>query len=477
MQLASHGPRGIPRVSNLISGGQTSRSIHIPAYVRVKPTAPLPNVSTTQRVLSKTRTLLNRFVGHLTTPGLQQVSHASSLAHGARSAAPGRMNTIQQRMSLPVRHALSRPVQPLHFPRGPAVPPRSVAQVGLGTARNFHSGRSVFQNLVDNVPIVGRAFYEADWEINMKRDREAMRKIMHKSKKENKTKEMMKPKSEIKSYTISATEDQTEPSPEEMNKYFDAPVAPEVTTYLLIPLAPTPTSRVPLDPNGSGHPSLLPRSSLMSMHNEHEMHGLRVSSLFSRLDAAKVWENGAICSSYASHADKHGVCTILKVEFVGWNIAQVRGVIGEAGTGWCVLEEEHISRAPDEDDDDLSDASSILSGISSPVGPPPGLFDSPESVTDSFVLPTLDFSSAFIDGSGTQRAESPVLSRTSSTSDIFAADVVEYDDPWSDAEVSETDSLEEVSSVGSRLGFSYDFASRSSSDLEAQYRPREDMFY
>ena len=460
----------------MISRGQTPRSIHIPTHVRAKPTTP-PNISTTQRVLSKTRTLLNRFVGHLTTPGLQQVSHASSLAHGVRSAAPSHMSTIQQRMSFPVRHALSRPAQPLYFPHGPAVPSRSVAQVGLGTARNFHSGRSVFQNLVDNVPVMGRAFYEADWEINMKRDREAMVKIMHKSKKENKSKEMMKPKSQMKSFAVSVNEDHIAPSSEQLDKYFETPVTPEVTTYLLVPLAPTPTNRVPLDPSGSGQPSLLPRSALISMHNEHELHGLRVSSLFSRLDAAKVWDHGASCLSYASHADKHGVCTILKVEFVGWTVAQVRGVIGEAGTGWCVLEEEHTSRAVDEDNDDLSDTSSILSGMSTPFETTDSLFDTPETATNSFVLPTLDFSSAFVDGPSPQRADSPVLSRRSSTSDIFAASVVEFDDPWSDAEISDTDSMDEVSSVGGRLGFSYDFASRGSLDIDDQHRPREDMFY
>ncbi|KAL0576211.1 hypothetical protein V5O48_005778 [Marasmius crinis-equi] len=477
MQLASHGPRGLPRVPNLISGGQASRSIHIPAHVRAKPPAPphVPNVSSTQRLITQTRTLLTRFVGHLTAPGLQQASHASSLAHSVHGAAPGRMSTIQQRLSYPVRHALSRPVQPLYFPNGPAAASRSVAQVGLGTARNFHSGRSVFQNLVDNVPVVGRAFYEADWEINMKQDREAMRKIMRKEKKENKMKEMMKPKSELATVVSSIDEEVAEPSVPEMDKYFAAPVAPEVTTYLLVPLAPTPTNRVPLDPNGTSHPSLLPRSSLMSMHNDHELHGLRVSSLFSRLDAAKVWDRGAVCSSYASNADKHGVCTILKVEFVGWTLPQVRGVIGEAGTGWCVLEEEHTPRSLEEDDDNLSDASSILSGISTPFETEP-VSASPELVTDSFVLPTLDFSSSFL-GAEPRPTESPTLSRTSSASDIFAGATIDFDDPWSDAEVSDTESLDEVSSASSRLGFSYDFMSRNGMESEPQYGPREDMFY
>ncbi|KAF9265851.1 hypothetical protein L218DRAFT_956820 [Marasmius fiardii PR-910] len=455
MQLASHGPRGLPRVSNL-PAGKTSRSIHIPAYVRVKPTAPPNFSSSSQRIFSQTRAFITRFIGHLTAPGIQ-LSHASSLPHTVRTGAPGRMSTIQQRLSNPVRHALARPS--LHLPYAPTFASRSVAQVGLGTARNFHSGRSVFQNLVQNVPVTGRAFYETDWDMKIKRDRAAMKKVMSEGKKKSRRGEMLKAKNQISAVALPAIADSAEVSTQEMDRYFTAPITPDVVTYLLIPLAPTPTSRVPLDPNGGSarHP-LLPLSSLASMHNSHEMHALRVSSLFSRLDAANVWERGVVCSSYASHADKDGVCTILKIEFTGWTVAEVRGVIGEAGTGWCVLEEEHTQRVV-EDDDDLSDASSILSGISGPLSVPEGSPLSPESVSDSFVLPTLDFSSSFPDSH-----ESPVLSRTSSASDLFSEISMEVDDPWLGVEVSDSDS-------GSRLRFSYDFARRSDLDLEDRYRP------
>lgn len=285
-------------------------------------------------------------------------------------------------------------------------------------------------------------------------------------KKKSKKGEMLKPKNQVV-FTDFAPAESAEFATQDMDKYFLASTTPNVTTHLLIPLAPTPTGRVPLDPNGgsSRHP-LLPLSSLASMHNEHEMHSLRVSSLFSRLDVANVWERGAVCSSYASHADKHGVCTILKIDFTGWTITEVRSVIGEAGTGWCVLEEERTQKpAREEEDDELSDTSSILSGISGPFSVPESISLSPRSVSDSFVLPTLDFSSSFLDSNP---HESPLLSRTSSTSDLFSEFSIEVDDPWSDVEVSDSE--------GSRLRFSYDFARRSDMDLEAQYRPQEDMF-
>ncbi|KAK7037476.1 hypothetical protein VNI00_010968 [Paramarasmius palmivorus] len=241
MQLASHGARGLPRVPNVKAGGlSAARSIHIPAYVRVKP-ADIPNHSAAKRIISQTRTLVSRFIGHLTTPGIGQVSHvSSSVAQSIRGAGPGRMSTIQERLSYPVRNALARPIQPLHFPRAPTFASRSVAQVGLGTARNFHSGRSVFQNLVEM---------------------ESMRKRKAADENKGKTKEMIKPKLTISSLGSSLDTQETQPSVPEMDEYFAAPVVPKVTTYLLIPLAPTPTNRTPLDPNG-GRSSLLPYSSL-----------------------------------------------------------------------------------------------------------------------------------------------------------------------------------------------------------------------
>ncbi|ESK88273.1 hypothetical protein Moror_1304 [Moniliophthora roreri MCA 2997] len=471
MQLASHGARGIARVPNVKAGGHAARSIHIPTYARVVP-ADIANPSAAKRIVSQTRTLLSRFIGHLITPGIGQASHAASpLVQAVRGAAPGRMSTIQQRMSLPVRNALSRPIQPLYFPHAPTFASRSVAQVGLGTARSFHSGRSVFQNLVENVPIAGRAFYEADWQVDMKTRRESMRKRETVSAAEKKSKEMLKPKLTVSSLGSSLeTSQENQPSVPEMDKYFAAPVIPNVTTYLLIPLAPTPTNRTPLDPNGSG-PSLLPYTSLASIHNGHELHALRVSSLFSRLDAANVWDRNVICSPYATHADLEGVCTILKVEFIGWTGAEVRSVIGEAGTGWCALEEEFTK--PERDDEDaFSDTSSILSGISgeipaSAVATPPWLEES-SSATDSFVLPTLDFSSSFLGGNV---QESSQISRSSSTTDLFSEVNMEYEDPWSDAALSESES--EIWSGGSgRLGFSYEFSRRSIEDDG----PREVLF-
>lgn len=429
MQAASHGAR---RIRHVPPGIGPARSIHISASAKATPVKS-PSVGAAKRIVSQTRTFLSRFVSHLTAPGLSAQAPVS-VPQALRGSAPGRMSSIQERLSFTARHALSRPAQPLFFPRGPAAPFRSIAQVGLGTARNFSTGRSVFQNLVENVPIAGRAFYEADWAVHMQAERDAMKKTLKVKDGKSERKEMLKARNVSTSISVQYSLPESTP---EMDQYFAAPAAPLVTTLLLIPLAPTPTNRVPLPPDVSDHQSLLPLPTLVSIHNSHEMHSLRVSALFSRLDAANVWEKGVVCSAYAERASMQGICTILKVEFVGWTVAEVRSVIGESGTGWCALEE---IKPQQEQDDSFSDTSSILSGISDDES-----ISSPFLVepAQSLVLPTLDFSSSFI------AASPPTLSRTSSS--IFSD---EESDPWAES------SSDEGWGDNNYLGFSSDFTSR-----------------
>ena len=134
-----------------------------------------------------------------------------------------------------------------------------------------------------------------------------------------------------------------EPTHVELEHYFPAPVVPDVTTYLLIPLAPTPTSRLPLPispPDSSMTHPLLPFSALASVHIDHGTHALRVSTLFARLEASKVFEEpGVTCTAFGG---PNGTCTVLEVKFTGWTQARVRSVLGEAGGGWCVLEKDVV---------------------------------------------------------------------------------------------------------------------------------------
>ncbi|KAG2138961.1 hypothetical protein DEU56DRAFT_801098 [Suillus clintonianus] len=439
MSAVSHGTRhlrqGIGGTKHYAPGSGPARSLHIPAFT---PPLRAPQPSTAQRLFTNSRNLVSRFFAHLTTPGLAHSASTVAVAPSHSLVRPAHFHSITQSVkasySLPVRHALYRPLSLPCLPRPPSIP-GNVANVGLGTVRSFHSARPIFQNVVDNVPIATRALWEAEWEFNGKKKNEA-RKL--RKAKENmvppKTKEMLKPKQR----SIVA-EIPTEIDISELDHYLPQPALPEVTTYLLVPLAPTPTARLPLSAYSTGtsalHP-LLPVPAIAAEHRMHRNHSLRVSTLFSRLDAANVWDDpGVGVDAYAfgpslgpGSADNPSdeQCTILRVTLAGWTAAQVRGVIGESGQGWCTPEEvyldtmsassqmsaiddEHVSSSPQSVASTLELDSASLSELDFDKDADVEVFSDIESddwdygiglttspgVQDNFVLPTLDFSSSF----------------------------------------------------------------------------------
>ncbi|KAI0737880.1 hypothetical protein C8Q80DRAFT_1209009 [Daedaleopsis nitida] len=408
MQLASHGLRALKggQAHFPPGGGQSSRSIHIPVSAARGPSHP---TTTAQAVFKQTRNFISRFVTHLTTPGtLRSPVHVGSTGSRPFHVSAARMPTIHERLSFSARHVLSKPLAVPFLPRAPAVP-RHISQVGLGTARNFSSGRPIFQHLLENVPVYARAFHEADWELRIEEERQRLR--MEKQKAKVVAKEVKKSKVPLRplKQNIVATP-AAESQKEELEHYFPAPAVPEVTTCLLIPLAPTPTTRLPLQLNpspSSAHP-LLPLNVIASMHASHGTHALKVSTIFARLDTARAFDDPNVhCEA---RGDPSGLCTVLEVRFDGWSANKVRGILGEAGSGWCVLEEVRHDEAhaeAEEMDADLETLSASESENGRAFGrdlPLSGLSDvngswgsSSHGVDParSLVLPTLDFSASF----------------------------------------------------------------------------------
>ncbi|KAG2365876.1 hypothetical protein BDR07DRAFT_1449635 [Suillus spraguei] len=396
MSAVSHGARhlrqGIGGTKHYAPGAGPARSIHSSAFI---PPLRTPQPSTAQRLFTNSRNLVSRFFAHLTTPGLAHSVSAAAAAPSHSLIRPAHFHSTAQSVkasySLPVRNALYRPLSLPRLPH-PTPIPGNVTNVGLGTVRSFHSARPIFQNMVDNVPIATRALWEAEWEFKAKKKQERKLRKSKENIAAQKSKEMLKPKQKLIVAQVP-----TEIDISELDHYMPQPALPEVTTYLLVPIAPTPTARLPLSARSatgtsSLHP-LLPVPEIAAAHKMHRNHSLRVSTLFSRLDAANVWDDpGVGVDAYAfgpglgdDPSDKQ--CTILRVTFAGWTAAQVRGVIGESGQGWCALEEvcsdamstsSHMNIEVDSDDWDF--------GL--------GLSPSPD-VQDNFVLPTLDFSSSF----------------------------------------------------------------------------------
>lgn len=437
MQLASHGARAAARnVSNLniLSHPPGAvRAYHTPPFLQPK-ASPLPQ-GAARKILTETRVILGRFFAQLTAPGIGTVPSVSRSAYGGPTSIP----SIQSRMSFPVRTKLSRAMESRYFPKVPVAPrPCSVTNVGLGTARNFSSGRTVFQSFAENVPIATRAFYEVDWDIKASKERENFKQSLRAKRKASYGNERLRPRKEV----LRAVSEQSSPEVE-IDRYFTSPVS-EVTTYLLVPLAPN-LSHAPLPADPGGHEPLLPLRDLAFIHDSYDMHSLRVWSLFSRLDASNVWERGVLCSAYAHRAGPEGLCAILKVEFVGWTKEEVRSVIGESGSGWCVLEETTSAAQPEHDA--FSDTSSVLSDISGDILSNSEYSVSSDAVTQSLILPTLDFSSSFLDPSRTSAS----LDHPSSTIELKSDS-----ETWSDADTSES----WIEDNNEWFGFSSDFVSR-----------------
>lgn len=381
MQFAPYGVRVLARKAVSRTGTRISKSLPQQSSHTGVPGS--HSFSTNRVIVSNvfthSRNLLSRLFTRLLAPNIR-IPLAPSLSgralHTSVLHAPLGRAAIRQGFSFPVRLAVSRPLGLGSFiPRGPTAAQRVVTNLGIGSVRRFTSAQPFFQNLVENVPIAVRALYEAKIDakpLHRHSARKTLRATETRSAKQT-GKSLQFPQNVT---TLDKVPSAT--STEELEQYF--PLSePAVTTYLLVPLAPTPTSRMPLaQPAG---PDLLhPLSELGDLHISHELHALRVSSLFSRLDHEDVWSKGVHCTAFA-HGTTHiweneGSCTILKLEFIGWSKAEVKGVIGECGTGWCILYEEH---------DELMDMESDLPSE-------PDEKDNSIDPAQSLVLPTLDLS-------------------------------------------------------------------------------------
>jgi hypothetical protein len=103
------------------------------------------------------------------------------------------------------------------------------------------------------------------------------------------------------------------------------------------------------------------------------------------------------------------------VTFTGWSAAAVRSVIGESGSGWCLLEEE---TGREDEDDALSEVLSEMSGAvddysveaCNTTGTDP---------SQSMVLPKLDFSASFPSQPPSSLAPSSRSMSLESISDVY----------------------------------------------------------
>ena len=372
--LSSGGMRTAFRlISQAASHG---RSIHIPsnAFGRKVPTGGLSS-SKGKGVIDTARNALVQLL-YGKNPGPSTNSHVFRRA--IHTTQP-----IRNQFSFPVRHALS--TSPMSFARPPVVR-RGMTEVGLGTARKFSSTRPIFQNLVQNVPVAGRSMYEMDLDVQKKKARKIVAKRLALDKDTKKNKEKIRSRH-------STLE-------ENFNKYFPVESSDnqDISTILTVPLvpfdAPAPDAGIYNDQ------FFLPFHKTAKTFQAHGKHSLRISSLFRRLDQARVWERGAHYEAFGSSsgslddlAPSSALCTSLRIVFDGWTLEMVKGIIGEAGEGWCTIQENRIQ----------SSVSHVgpYSLESSRAPTPAPSFSNVWADTPEFIMPSIDFSSSFLDHTAT----------------------------------------------------------------------------
>jgi hypothetical protein len=294
-----------------------------------------------------------------------------------------------------------------------------VGEVGLGAARKFSSASPLFA-VIDNVPIIGRAAYEADWNFKKGQKGNSRRMQIDKSNGTSpkaRSFEAVKIQSPVSKASIAVSE---------MDKYFPSvpSTVAQCVTFLVVPLSP------PRQALGQDQPAslldsidgsrLLDFASLANTHSVHTTHRLRVSTLFSKLDVANVWGyEGVTCRPFSisdGAEDEHSgnQVTHLKITFPGWTAVKVQSVIGESGLGWCELSES-TSPLPEDQSESI--------GLESPFSDTMDLDHSfnDHDLADTLVLPTIDFTARQPDHNSSEDWFSSEFSSSGSDdeSDIF----------------------------------------------------------
>lgn len=422
-----------------------------------------------QRILQSTRTALSNVIEHLVGPAgyLHPVEGVSLARAYERTSRP-----LVNGLSPSARYALGRPMGRPFLPRAPGIQ-RGMHDVGLGSARQFSTGRTVFHHVVENTSITTRAFLEADWDTSLKREQAMRNKRRQRKGKENKITSSSTLRLQPTPKKVSLVESVVDET-EDLARFFPiTSTTSPVVTYLQVALAPTPTARLPYSVAQSDH-RLLPLRALLSAQSTFQSQASYVSRLFERLDETQVWEKGACVETWG---DSMGLCTELRVRFEGWTESEVRsmlyGVLDDYNDSWAIQE---IREGPSSLADSIPD-SMMASLMSSPVLQPLGntihadedaktvseydyaLDDpwaSPPPTASSFIMPVLELSSSSLPlNSPSLSPQTPTnetlahfnfdqISDASSFSDFLDVDVTSE---WNESDEGSVGSMDNVPSV------------------------------
>jgi len=471
------------RASNPLRGsplGGGARGIHFNGYIPRPNPPPKPTPTSTPfqycyAQASRITQGARRFFTRLLEPNVPAHVHGGHRAHItlqglAQFGVHHHPNPILRNLSSTSKFSLAHsPVSRVYLPRGPQgftnVGYRGLAQeIGLGTARNFSTGRTVFHHVIEKNASIGvRAFLEMDAGTDLRTvqvSRTRARKSERKAKKEMK-RMVFKPKPVV-----------VKTKEEEIAQYFKQG-EPDVVTYLQIALAATPSARMPFAHGSIDSNRLLPLRAVLSIQQQFHAQSEFVSSLFSKMDEHDVWNSPRGRVTVESWGDLSGLCTELRVRFEGWSeedvLALFAGLLTDEGKGGWAIQELYPPGTPPERAPQPSNSLPIIpadsipaSMLTSPVVSNADLemeieMEDPWASGPRFIMPQLDVNSSFsIDDS----TPSLIFDESPHDFEILDGDEDHLSDTGSEAWSDTAESTESLMSMPSVLSIDNLSASR-----------------
>ncbi|KAK9894551.1 hypothetical protein P389DRAFT_97975 [Cystobasidium minutum MCA 4210] len=312
--------------------------------------------------------LINRlaeiFSPLLHAPGVTKAGTARAIAEPAVNGA-GRRLLLNRAAGL---HTAARPRGTGGFGNlRPNALPRSTNQMGLGSARNFSSSRTVFENVVQNAPLGLRILGDKD-HLDMRSFRREMRRAYLKKRKQ----EAAMGKGKGKALFCENDFIGARQAPAGIEDYFpidqEAFAATQPSVQLVLPLDPVSDEAKFMSLNEDAEESRFFSAMLMSdlrlLHDMYGRHHARLRNLIAKLESAGCFDPDEATGwvSVKTMLDEEN--GRLVVTFYGhrWTMADVRQVLGhyETRATWFELIDVKTQLSHSGSEDDLRSLPSSL---------------------------------------------------------------------------------------------------------------------
>ncbi|KZT59745.1 hypothetical protein CALCODRAFT_175381 [Calocera cornea HHB12733] len=275
------------------------------------------------------------FLGRLVQRVLPQSTHHAPVQVAQPFAYRG-VHTQRQNLSLPARQFIQQnTARTMHsVPRPPTVS-KGVQQVGLGKARSFSTASPLFHTGVKNVPIVARAFAQAD--LDIKGSMADSKLKARKGKKAKHARALHRLAADNLSISSASY------TPAEMEHYFpDA--SPSVLTQVTISLEPacsgvsSPSSQSDSTSDSDSDSDFWQH--LADVHALYRPHMRRVEAVIRRLEPyAHLRRNEDVIGWSSTFDDEFGLPTAVRFAFSATR-DDVREWLGDfAGARWLTVED------------------------------------------------------------------------------------------------------------------------------------------